>query len=468
LERLQESAAPADRSAAIAVVEADLGPIEEAFAEFDAQALGSASLGQTYLATLPDQRRVVVKVQRPGIDEAVYRDLDILGRFARTAEQRTDWATGMGLSGIVRDFSQRTREELDYRLEAANMAAAALALEDEALIAVPAAVDGLCSRRVLVQEKAEGASVGRAGALDALTPEQRQGLADTLLGAMVRSMVAGEVFHADPHPGNIFVADDGRLILIDWGAVGRLDPYERSGVSDLLRALQSRDAGLMRQAALSLGTSTDPIDEDALERQLARLMGRAIGPDGRLDPVLFRDALTVFREVGLQLPQSTATLMRTLATLMGTLDVISPGYALAEAAGRIGGELAIQQFTGGGLKEVMTQEALRSAQVLRRLPSAVDSIARTAARGELRLRTSLFSDQRDVAAITRLVDRAVLGMIAAALAVASAVLLSSNAGPQVTADFSVVELFGAMGMVFALVLALRVVASALPSQANDG
>jgi ubiquinone biosynthesis protein len=281
-------------------------------------------------------------------------------------------------------------------------------------------------------------------------------------------MVAGEVFHADPHPGNVFVADDGRLILIDWGAVGRLDPYERSGVSDLLRALQSRDAGLMRQAALSLGTSADPIDEDALERQLARLMGRAIGPDGRLDPVLFSDALTVFREVGLQLPQSTATLMRTLATLMGTLDVISPGYALAEAAGRIGGELAIQQFTGGGLKEVMTQEALRSAQVLRRLPSAVDSIARTAARGELRLRTSLFSDQRDVAAITRLVDRAVLGMISAALAVASAVLLSSDAGPQITADFSVVELFGAMGMVFALVLALRVVASALPSQANDG
>jgi hypothetical protein len=135
----------------------------------------------------------------------------------------------MGLSGIVRDFSERTREELDYRLEAANMAAAALALEDEALIAVPAAVDGLCSRRVLVQEKAEGASVGRAGAL-------------------------------------------------------------------------------------------------------ARLMGRAIGPDGRLDPVLFSDALTVFGEVGLRLPQSTATLVRTLATLMGTLEVISPGYALAVAS----------------------------------------------------------------------------------------------------------------------------------------
>src|SRR4029450_1461764 len=242
----------------------------------------------------------------------------------------------MGLKELVIGFGERTREELDFRIEAANEAAAAKTTEESDLVRAAAVIEGLCSQRVLVEERAAGRSVASDGVFAGWDEARRSVLADGLVSLMLRQMLSGEPFHADPHPGNVFLRRDGRLELIDFGAVGRLDPYERAAFLDLLRGVQGQDPALLREGLLRIGTPSRPVDEEALDRELARLLSRGVGTDGRLNPRMFEDLLFILRDFHIVLPRSTTTLLRTFVTLLGTLEVIAPGYRLPPAAQRGG------------------------------------------------------------------------------------------------------------------------------------
>jgi ubiquinone biosynthesis protein len=466
LARLQEQATPADPAAAKLVLEQELGRPDEVFAELADTPIGSASIAQIYLARLLDGRQVVVKVQRPGVAEAVERDLDILGRLAVRLDRRTGWARALGLTELVAGFAERTREELDFRIEAANVIAAQRTLRDGDPIRIPSVIGACTTRRILVEERVEGRSVSAPGILDALEDERRQSLADGLLSLVMRQMLGGEPFHADPHPGNVFYCSDGLLALLDFGAVGRLDPFERSGLIDLLRGLQGEDPSLLREAALQIGTHNRRVDEQAFDRALAQLLARRGRPDGTMNPELFGDALVVFRDFGIVLPRSTTTLFRTLVTLLGTLETIDPGYQVSEGVRRTRGELAAQQAVPHNLQELALQEALNAGPVLHRLPYQVDGLARALLRGELRTRVSLLSEPEDVLAARSMVNRLVTGLIGAALALTSAILLSASSRP-ILGGVSLVNLLGGIGLFFAVLLLLRLLVQILREGDKD-
>jgi ubiquinone biosynthesis protein len=189
---LQEGAAPADREAAVAVVAADVGPVGGVFAEFASEPPGGG-LDRADVSR-PTARRPggVVKVQRPGVAEAIERDLDILLRLADRFDRRTTRARSIGLKELVIGFGERTREELDFRIEATNEAAAAKATEESDVVGVPAVIEGLCSQRVLVEERAAGRSVASDGAFAGGDDARRSVLADGLLYLMLRQMLSGD------------------------------------------------------------------------------------------------------------------------------------------------------------------------------------------------------------------------------------------------------------------------------------
>lgn len=456
---LHDSATPADPAAARAVITEELGPPENVFAEISSVPLGAASIGQTYSARLPDERDVVIKVQRPGVAESIECDLDILRRLAGRLYRRTVWARTLGLPELVAGFDQRTREELDFRIEGNSGRAARRALRDGDPICVPAVVDGLTTSRVLVQERAAGGSIGAPGAFDGWDPERRELLADALLGFMLRQMLAGGIFHADPHPGNVFIRPDGRLELIDFGAVGRLDPYERAGLIDLLRGLHSEQPSVIREGVLRIGTITRSIDEDALDRELARLLSRTRGANDTLNPQLFEELLFVLRDFGILLPRSTTTLFRTLVTLLGTLEVISPGYRVIDAAPRVGGEIVRDESMPASPSEFLMRAAMLNATAVQRLPQQVDAISRRLLRGDLRMQASLLSDAEDVRIIKGFVNRIVMGLVASALALASALMLAANSPPIL--GFRLVNLLGGIGLFFSTLVLLRLLVQIL-------
>jgi ubiquinone biosynthesis protein len=456
LASLQEGAAPADLDAARAVITADIGVPEEVFAEFASTPLGAASIAQTYLARLRDGQEVVVKVQRPGVAEAIERDLDILRRFADGFQRRTTWARSIGLKQLVTGFDERTREELDFRIEAANESSAAKAIGDGDVVLVPAVIEGLSTQRVLVEERAPGQSIGSVDAFAGWDTEKRRILADGLLALMLRQMLSGEPFHADPHPGNVFLRPDGRLELIDFGAVGRLDPYERAGFLDLLRGVQGEDPTLVREGLLRIGTPGGPIDEEALDRELARLLSKGIRADGRINAGMFEDLLFVLRDFRIVLPSSTTTLLRTFVTLLGTLDLISPGYRLTDAAKRVGGELFRIREMPHDLQGMVADQAVKNAHIIERLPRELDALTRVLLRGDFRARVRLLSDEEDVRIARGMMNRFVMAVVASALSLVSALMVSAGSAPTLN-GVRIVNLLGAVGLFFGVLLILRLV-----------
>lgn len=460
LARLQDRAAPADPTAARAVIEEELGPPEDVFAELSPDPIGSASIAQTYVARLRSGREVVVKVQRPGVRESIEQDLDILARLTNRLDRRTTWARSLGLKELVAGFAERTGEELDFHIEATRTTAFRRSLQDSDQVSVPEVMDEFSTSRVLVEERMQGQGIGAPGALDALDPDRRRALADGLLSLTMRLMLAGQPFHADPHPGNVFLGPDGRLALIYFGAMGRLDRFERSGLVDMMRGLQTEDPSLLREAALRIGTHTRRVDKEALDRELARLLSGAIRPDGTVNPDLFSDALFVFRDFGILLPRSTTTLFRTLVTLLGTLQVIAPAYNIVEAARRLGGEMVAEQMAPQNLQELLLQQAVDAGPALARLPRKMDDLAQALLLGELRTRVSLLSEPEDVRVARGMVNRVVTGLVGSALALSSSILLTAPSPPG-PGGLGLLSLLGGIGLFFSVLLLLRLVVQIL-------
>ncbi len=242
LSKLQNRVEPEPFDHVMAVVHEELGAdISDVFAEFDPTPLAAASIGQTHCAVLCSGERVVVKVQRPGIAQAMERDLAALALVANFAQRRTELGQEVRSGVILDQIAQGLRAELDFRQEARAMEEMAELLRGVSGVRVPYVHQALCTRRLLVQEQFHGATVADAVELDGRHAD-RPALADQLMRATLHQVLRAGFFHADPHPGNIFVLSDGTLGLIDFGAVGRLDSIQKAAVIDMLVAVAKRDA----------------------------------------------------------------------------------------------------------------------------------------------------------------------------------------------------------------------------------
>jgi ubiquinone biosynthesis protein len=461
LARLQDQVAPADPAAMRAVVEAELGrSVDEVFAEFDWEPVAAASIAQAYRARLRGGEQVVVKVQRPGVADAVERDALVLQQLARTAEQRTPLGQEYRVAELAADFTARLREELDFRLEARNAALIATNLGNQPLVRIPVVHEALTTPRLLVMEWLDGVSVREAGGLEAPDAD-RQALADTLLRCSLQQMLVDGLFHADPHPGNVLVLAGGRIGLIDFGAVGRIDTLQQAAVRDLMVGVGRGDAAQIHDAVLTVATLRRHFDDAQLERSLARFTARHLGRGAAPSMAMLNDMLQLLASFGITLPAEFGTLFRALATLEGTLTTLATGYLVIEAAEAIAAEWASEHLTADTLKEVARTEVLGLLPLLRRAPRHLDRIAAMVERGDLQARVSLFADADDVRVLTRLVNRGVLALLGSVVGVLSVILLGTQGGPPFTGDTSLFQFFGYFGLFAASVLILRVIVAVM-------
>jgi ubiquinone biosynthesis protein len=290
LGQLQDRAEPAPWEQVEEVIAQSLGvPAGQVFAALTPVPAAAASIAQVHHARLRcgdgSDAEVAVKVQRPGIRSTVEQDLDILMSIAAKLESRTRWARTYGLVALSQGFAAAMREELDFRVEARNMTAMAAswpaqqrAVGGSVRVALPALYDQVSSERVLVIEWLDGVSLRKAGPLIDDRGLDRTELTRVLMRSMVYQLTEGGVFHADPHPGNIMLLADGRLALLDFGSVGRLDAQLRSGLQNLLLAIGRGDPAAFRDALLDLLGS-----RAALMARARTVVERWIGEqDGRL------------------------------------------------------------------------------------------------------------------------------------------------------------------------------------------
>ncbi|SDN90083.1 ABC1 kinase family protein [Lentzea jiangxiensis] len=442
LSLLQDKVPPAGWDDVRAVLDAEVGL--DAFLEVDPEPLAAASIAQVHRAVLKSGAEVVVKVQRPDVRATAEGDLDIVSRLAETLH-RTRWGSALGVRDLAAGFAAALREELDFKIEARNITAVAAASDSS--VGLPHV--HLSTSRVLVMDRLDGVPL-RGAAED-------EGLARTLLRFVLRQVMLDGVFHADPHPGNVLLLADGRLGLLDFGSVGRIDSALRSALQRLLLAIDRGDPASLTDALLELTSRPEDIDEQRLERALGQFMARHLGAGMRPDVEMFGDLFLIVSRFGLSIPPEIAAVFRALATLEGTLAVLAPDFNIVVESRSFAAEQISERLTPESVRRTMAEELQAVLPMLRRLPRRVDRITGAMEQGRLSMSMRLFADERDRMFVTSLLHQVMLTALGATAGVMAVLLLGSSGGPRISQDIGLYQVLGYNLLIISVLLGLRVV-----------
>jgi ubiquinone biosynthesis protein len=454
LANLQSSVRPIDADAVRSVIERAFDePVETAFAAFDWEPLAAASIGQTHRATLVTGERVVVKVQRPGVADLVDRDAAVMRLVARQAEHRIAAARRVGAVALADELIRGIESELDYLDEATAGRRFARNLEGSD-VRVPAVFPTLCASTVLVMEEVPGRSIADHGAVEA-AGVSREELARRLLRSFLRQILQDGLYHADPHPGNVFVDAHGGLWLIDFGAVGTVSPVLLEGLQGIALGMATQNVSLVARGVRHLAGDDAATDLRALEADLGAILGE-MGTG--FDPKLIHQVLTVMDRHGLQVPSALTLLSRSLLTLEGTLGVLCPGFDFAAT----GTELARAdaEDTVGSPAELVQRELIRALPSLRTLPESFEAIGNQLRAGRLNVRTERFAGA-DREVVDRWMSQALVTFSGGAGALASAGLLLAAGTTHAEDVRQTLWVLGFGGLTFSSTLLMRTVAQAM-------
>src|SRR5688572_11758668 len=273
LARLQDDVEPFSFAEVERIVGEELGVrISKAFADFEATPLAAASLGQVHRATLRDGRAVAVKVQRPGIREQIVEDLEAFAEIARVLDRHSDAGKLYQFEKMVDEFRKTLMRELDYRQEAQNLVALRENLAEFPRIFVPAPVEDYTTSRVLTMEFVFGQKITSLSPLSRMELDGKA-LAEELHRAYLKQILIDGFFHADPHPGNVFLTEDKGLALLDLGMVGRISPQMQEDLLKLLLAISEGKGDEAADRASEIGEKLETFDEAEFRRQVAELVG---------------------------------------------------------------------------------------------------------------------------------------------------------------------------------------------------
>lgn len=453
LESLQDAIPPITYAAAAQVIHEELGaPVDALFARFDREPLAAASIGQVHRAALFDGTEVAVKVRRPGIEEQLRTDIEVLTDLADLAEHRTTWAQDFAVGELVTEFARTLEEQLDFSLEASYATRFRERLPEGGAITIPRVFWELTSERVLTMAYLDTVKANHIDELKAAGHDLDR-IARTLMDHLLRESLLDGMFHGDPHPGNIGIASDGTIVFMDFGLVGFLDAELRSQIGDLIIGFVDGDSHTIATALMDVGRIHQRSQIDELSMEAGRLMRRYYERNlARLSlGEVLTEAVRLVVKYGARVPGEAALLVKTLVSIEGLALQLDPELKVSDIAKPVAHRLMEERFSPDRLVGLFRRNSLAAARIMAGFPERAERLLEKIEAGAVRMTVDLPEAERMQARMDTIANRVVVGILVSATLVASALMFRSGLGPS----WQGIPILGAGGFVTGFAIGAR-------------
>ncbi|HEY0079510.1 MAG TPA: AarF/UbiB family protein [Pyrinomonadaceae bacterium] len=424
LTRLQDKVEPFSFGEVEQIVSTELGVrMSKAFAEFEATPVAAASLGQVHRAWMRDGRAVVVKVQRPGIRESIAQDLEAMSSIAEFLDAHTEAGSRYEFQPMLEEFRKSLLRELDYRSEARHLHTFAQNLRDFERIVVPLPIEDYTTSRVLTMDYISGKKITT---LTPLAHIELDGylLAEHLFHAYLQQMLVDGFFHADPHPGNVFLTDSGSIALIDLGMVSWIAPRLQDTLLQMLLAISEGRGDEAAEIAIRVGSPKENFDDTRFRRHVADLVvqHREVQIENIDAGRAVLEITRISGECGFRLPPEFTMIGKTLLNLdqvVHTLDPkFDPNYAIRQYSSVIMQHRIRRSFSPGNLFGTV----LEMKDMLEKLPTRVNRLLDAISNNEVEIKIDAIDETKLMEGFQKVANRITLGLVLAALIVGAAML----------------------------------------------
>ena len=443
----------------------DLGDEPEVvFARFDTEPLAAASIAQVHRAQLHNGNEVIVKIRRPGIADTIAADLRLLARLAALAEEELPWLKPYRPQQLVKELAKSLQRELDLASECRNAERIAKNMATMPWIVVPAVHWQHTRERVNVQDFIGGVPGHHLEQL-AQNGYDRKLLAQRGAQAVLKMIVEDGLYHADPHPGNVFYMPGNHIAFIDFGMVGRLSARRREELLALLLGLVERNPQAVADVLLDWTGDGSHADIDTLEAEIEAFVDQYYGvPLAQLSlGGMLSDVTTILREHRLALPSDLALLIKAFITLEGLGRGLDPDFHMAEEALPLLRKVMRAQYRPKVLMQRGWRNLRRMLALVEQLPHDISRLMRNARRGKLNIHLDIAHLRRVGDQLNQAANRISMALVIAALIVGSSIVMTVEGGPTLFG----LPAFGFLGFCGAVVGALWLVRSIRRSNHHD-
>ncbi len=459
LSKLQDHVPPFPYEMAREIFKEETGHLpEEIFQHFEENTVAAGSIGQAHKAVLKTGEEVVVKVQRPGIQNIIQTDLEIMFHLATLTERHLEEMKIHQPAKIVEEFAYILENEIDFTTEAGYIERFARSFMKDDTVYVPKIFHELSTERILTMEYIDGIKASETDRL------QRHGYDLKLLAVRGATLIMKQIFvhgffHADPHPGNVFILPNNIICYLDFGMMGRLNPQDQLDFTELIIAVVRRDGRKAGYALLKLTYYQGEPDRERLDRDLDDFMHRHLYKplkDWKVGK-LFNELLEVARRYGLQIKPKFFLLIKALSTAESVGRMLDPDFDIIKHAEPFVKEIQARRLSPGRVASDVFESGTEFLALLKDTPKEVHSILRLAKEGKIRIEFEHRGLEPMLSSHDRISNRLSFSIVLASLIVASSLIVLSNVPPR----WHEIPIIGLTGFVIAGIMGFWLLVSML-------
>jgi predicted unusual protein kinase regulating ubiquinone biosynthesis (AarF/ABC1/UbiB family) len=452
LARLQDKVEPFPYEQVQEIVEAELGGrLSKLFAKFEPEPLAAASLGQVHRAWMRDGREVVVKVQRPDIRGTIIEDLQALQEAADFIDGHTDVGKRYEFSLILSEFRRSLMRELDFKREADNLLKLRESLHEYETIVIPAPVEDYTTSRVLTMDFIPGKKITDVSPVRLVEIDGMK-LSEDLFRAYLKQILVDGFFHADPHPGNVFLTEDDRIALIDLGMVSHLSGRMREQLLRMLLAIAEGRGEEVAQITIRLGEARENFDETEFKRRVSDLVNRHA--NSTLDQIdagrIVMKIMRIGADTWFRFPQEFTMIAKAMLNLDRSVYTLAPDFNPNDVIREESTNIMTRQWYRSLEPGVLMTRMVELKEFVEHLPTRVNKILDAVANNELKIEVDAIDEKLLIEGLQKVANRITLGLILAALIVGAALMM------RVESSFKILGYPG-LPMIFFLIAALGAV-----------